>query len=67
MFKMYAIMKDAKKVVNNMKLDSLQELRAMQKPSIDIEDMMAAVIMICEFYGIEWLRNSVREYNGAST
>ena len=42
-------MKDAKKVVNSMKLDSLQELRAMQKPSIDIEDMMAAVIMIRKF------------------
>lgn len=48
-FKAIAIVADTKKVVQNMNIESLSELRAMQKPTIDIEDLMAAVIMICEF------------------
>ena len=48
-FKAIAIVGDTKKIVQNMDIDSLSELRAMQKPSIDIEDLMAAIIMICKY------------------
>ena len=48
MYKTVAIVADTKKIVQNINLDSLAELRAMQKPVIDIEDLMAAIIMICE-------------------
>ncbi|CAH1797693.1 unnamed protein product [Owenia fusiformis] len=45
-YKAIAIVADTKKVVSNMNIDSLHEMRAMQKPLIDIEDLMAAIIMI---------------------
>lgn len=48
-FKTVAIVQDTKKVVEEMDLNSLGELRAMQKPDVDIEDLMAAIIMICEY------------------
>ena len=47
-YKTVAIVADTKKVVQNINLESLAELRAMQKPVIDIEDLMAAIIMICK-------------------
>ena len=48
-YKAIAIVADTKKVVQNINIDKLHELRAMQKPIIDIEDLMAAIIMICEY------------------
>ena len=48
-YKTVAIVADTKKIVQNINLESLAELRAMQKPSIEIEDLMAAIIMICEW------------------
>ncbi|XP_070202269.1 uncharacterized protein [Littorina saxatilis] len=45
-YKAIAIVADTKKVVKVMDRDKLAELRAMSKPSIDIEDLMAAIIMI---------------------
>ncbi|XP_053409232.1 uncharacterized protein LOC123561373 isoform X4 [Mercenaria mercenaria] len=45
-YKAIAIVADTKKVVQNINIDKLHELRAMQKPIIDIEDLMAAIIMI---------------------
>ena len=48
-YKTVAIVADTKKIVQNINLESLAELRAMQKPSIEIEDLMAAIIMIREF------------------
>ena len=48
MYKAIAIVADTKKVVQNMSIEGLSELRAMQKPTIDIEDLLAAVIMICK-------------------
>lgn len=48
MYKAIAIVADTKKVVQNINIDKLHELRAMQKPIIDIEDLMAAIIMICK-------------------
>ena len=47
-YKTVAIVADTKKIVHNINLESLAELRAMQKPIIDIEDLMAAIIMICK-------------------
>ena len=47
-YKTVAIVADTKKIVQNINLDSMAELRAMQKPVIELEDLMAAVIMICE-------------------
>lgn len=41
-------MRDTKNIVKEINLESLQELRSMQKPTIEIEDLMAAVIMIGE-------------------
>ena len=46
-YKTVAIVADTKKIVQNIHLDSMAELRAMQKPISDIEDLMAAVIMLC--------------------
>ena len=46
-YKAIAIVADTKKVVKMMDREKLAELRAMSKPSIDIEDLMAAIIMIC--------------------
>ena len=48
-YKAIAVVADTKKVVQQMDIDSLSELRGMQKPIIDIEDLMAAIIMICEY------------------
>lgn len=45
-YKAIAIVADTKKVVKLMDKDKLAELRGMSKPSIDIEDLMAAIIMI---------------------
>lgn len=46
MFKASALAIDTKKLIAEMTMESLQELRAMQKPIIEVEDLMAAVIMI---------------------
>ncbi|KAJ8316216.1 hypothetical protein KUTeg_006230, partial [Tegillarca granosa] len=45
-YKAIAIVGDTKRVVQNMSIDKLAELRAMSKPIIDIEDLMTAIIMI---------------------
>ncbi|XP_033103095.1 dynein heavy chain 9, axonemal-like [Anneissia japonica] len=45
-YKTVAVVADTKKIVENIDTNSLQELRAMQKPDVDIEDLMAAIIMI---------------------
>ncbi|XP_076457719.1 uncharacterized protein LOC143291635 isoform X3 [Babylonia areolata] len=45
-YKAIAIVADTKKVVKTMDREKLAELRAMSKPSMDIEDLMASIIMI---------------------
>ncbi|GFO25145.1 dynein beta chain, ciliary-like, partial [Plakobranchus ocellatus] len=45
-YKAIAIVADTKKVVKLMDVDDLAELRGMQKPSLEIEDLMAAIIML---------------------
>ena len=47
-FKASRIVKDTKQVVESLDTTSLAELRSMQKPDVDIEDLMGAIIMICE-------------------
>jgi hypothetical protein len=49
-FKTTQIYGDTMKEVQKMNADkhSLGELRGMSKPPLDIEDLMAAVIMICK-------------------
>ncbi|XP_071959570.1 uncharacterized protein [Antedon mediterranea] len=45
-YKTVAVVADTKKIVENIDINSLQELRAMQKPDVDIEDLMGSIIMI---------------------
>ncbi|XP_055866060.1 uncharacterized protein LOC106055129 isoform X2 [Biomphalaria glabrata] len=45
-YKAIAIIADTKKVVKLMDIDELSELRGMQKPSPDIEDLMSTIIML---------------------
>nr|XP_039248070.1 LOW QUALITY PROTEIN: dynein beta chain, ciliary-like [Styela clava] len=45
-FKAAAIIADTKKVVKEIDSQGLQELRALQKPDNDVEDLMACIIMI---------------------
>ena len=47
-YKAIAIVADTKKVVRLMNVEELAELRAMSKPALEIEDLMAAIIMLCE-------------------
>lgn len=48
MYKAIAIVADTKKVIQNMDIEKLSELRGMNKPILDIEDLMTAIIMICK-------------------
>eukprot|EP00105_Crassostrea_gigas_P044993 XP_019929141.1 PREDICTED: dynein beta chain, ciliary isoform X4 [Crassostrea gigas] len=45
-YKAIAIVADTKKVIQNMDIEKLSELRGMNKPILDIEDLMTAIIMI---------------------
>ncbi|KAK6172547.1 hypothetical protein SNE40_016179 [Patella caerulea] len=45
-YKAIAIVADTKKVVKNIDIEKLTDLRGMSKPIIDIEDLMTAIIMI---------------------
>lgn len=47
-YKTVAIVGNTKKLVQNMSMDSLQELRSVQKPDSVVEETLAAVIMICK-------------------
>lgn len=49
-YKTAAIVKDTKGVIQQMSLDSLSELRSMQKPIIEVEELMAAIITICKLH-----------------
>ena len=48
-YKTVAIVADTKKIVQNINMESLAELRSMNKPVIEVEDLLAAIIMIREF------------------
>ncbi len=47
-FKAIAVVSDTKKVVREMDIESLGELRAMQKPVVEVEDLLAAIIIARE-------------------
>ena len=47
-YKTVAVVADTKKIVQTLDVTSLGELRAMHKPDVDIEDLLAAIIMICK-------------------
>lgn len=59
-YKAIAIVADTKKVIQNMDIEKLSELRGMNKPILDIEDLMTAIIMICKSFNcmnigwVEW-------------
>ena len=48
-YKAVSIVADTKTIVKELDIASLGEMRGMQKPDVDIEDLMAAIIMICEY------------------
>ena len=46
MFKAAAVVSDTKRVLKNLDGQGLAELRALQKPDNEIEDLLAAIIII---------------------
>lgn len=46
MFKAAAVVSDTKRVLKNLDAQGLAELRALQKPDNEIEDLLAAIIII---------------------
>lgn len=46
MYKAIATVNSAKKVIQKMDLDSLSDLRGTFKPPLEVEDLMATIIMI---------------------
>lgn len=53
MFKAAAVVSDTKRVLKNLDGQGLAELRALQKPDNEIEDLLAAIIIIGE-HGKLW-------------
>jgi hypothetical protein len=50
LYKCLAIATDARKLIETLDINSLQELRAITKPEQAMEDTLAAVIMICNIF-----------------
>lgn len=50
MFKAAAVVSDTKRVLKNLDGQGLAELRALQKPDNEIEDLLAAIIIIGMLY-----------------
>lgn len=44
-----AILANTKRLIQNINMSSLQELRSVQKPDQKVEDILASVIIICNF------------------
>lgn len=49
-FKAAAVVSDTKRVLKNLDGQGLAELRALQKPDNEIEDLLAAIIIIGMYY-----------------
>ena len=45
-YKTIAIVSNTKKLIQNINMQSLQELRSLQKPDTKVEEILAAVIII---------------------
>ncbi len=48
-YKTIAVVSNTKALIRNVNMNSLQELRGIQKPDSRMEDILAAVIMICNY------------------
>jgi dynein heavy chain len=53
-YKTVAIVANTKKLIQNINMTSLQELRSLQKPSTTVEDVLASVIIICKINKTYW-------------
>jgi len=45
-YKTVAVVADTKKVIQNISLEGLSQLRSMQKPQNEVEDLLAAIIIL---------------------
>ena len=48
-YKTVAIVANTKRLIQNVNMASLQELRSISKPSTRVEDILASVIIICNY------------------
>ncbi|CAK8694749.1 unnamed protein product [Clavelina lepadiformis] len=62
-FKAAAIVADTKKVVKEIDVQELSELRSLQKPDAEVEDLMAAIIMILKSPNsdVTWSKGAKRQ------
>nr|XP_018669150.1 dynein heavy chain 9, axonemal [Ciona intestinalis] len=62
-FKAAAIVADTKTVVKEINIQDLSELRSLQKPDSDVEDLMAAIIMILKSPNsdVTWSKGAKRQ------
>jgi hypothetical protein len=63
LFKSVAILATTRKLIQNINMDSLQELRVIQKPTIKMEDTLAAVIIILKNPNVDltWQKGAKRQ------
>ncbi len=62
-YKTVAIVTDTKKLIQNINMNSLQELRSVQKPDSRMEDILAAIIMILKSptADVTWQKGAKRQ------
>ena len=62
-YKTVAIVADTKKLIQNINMNSLQELRSVQKPDSRMEDILAAIIMILKSptADVTWQKGAKRQ------
>ncbi|KAE8625049.1 hypothetical protein XENTR_v10006145 [Xenopus tropicalis] len=62
-YKCNALLEYIKELVNNMNIRELGELRAMQKPDVDIEELMASIIIILKSPNTDltWAKGAKRQ------
>jgi len=62
-YKTVSIVADTKKVVQNMSLDALSELRSMQNPPTEVEQLLAAIIIILKGQQVDltWAKGAKRQ------
>jgi hypothetical protein len=62
-YKTVAIVSNTKKLIQNINMNSLQELRSVQKPDSKVEDILAAIIMILKSptADVTWQKGAKRQ------
>ena len=62
-YKTVAIVSNTKKLIQNINMNSLQELRSVQKPDSKVEDILAAIIMILKTptADVTWQKGAKRQ------